>query len=168
MLPPEGVEYAPSLSLREPTHSRTYLLPVASGNSSQFALYVSRGSIYPISPRRPLPLRVSVHLCPASRDAVCPRLRPTALKLVPEPVPGRPFPVPNEGSDESEGVVVVVADMPPSAAEQEQHVAVTSEGADGRGWISAAFVSDEHIVSDVGVFGAYGAFDLTCNLDPKA
>lgn len=164
----EDVEYSDSLTLRAPTQSRTYLLPVPSGNSSKFALYLSRGSITPVSPQHPLPLRVSVHLCPSSHGTACPRLRPTTLKLVPEPVPGRPFPVPDEGSDESEGVVVFTADLPLSSPAQEQHVAVTIEGADGRGWVTAGFVSIEHIVNDVGVFGEYRVSDIECSLDRKA
>ena len=165
VLRPEDVEYADSLTLREPTQSRTYLLPVPSDKSSTFALYLSRGSISPISPHHPLPLRISVHLCPSSHSTACPRLQPTTLKLVPEPVPGRPFPVPNEGSDQSEGVVVFAAEVPASSPEQDQYVAVTIEGADGRGWVAAAFVSDERIVDDVGVFGEHRVPDLKCYLD---
>lgn len=151
----EDVDYSDSLALRGPTQPHTYLLPVPSGNSSKFALYLSRGSVDPISPHHPLPLRVSVHLCPSSRSSACPRLPPTTLKLVPEPVPGRPFPMPDEGSDESEGVVAFAADVPSGHSEQEQYVAVTIEGADGRGWVMAGFASGEHIAEKVGVLGGY-------------
>lgn len=157
VLGPEDVDYSDSLTLRGPPQPHTYLLPVPSGNSSKFALYLSRGSIDPISPHHPLPLRVSVHLCPSSRSSTCPRLQPTTLKLVPEPVLGRPFPVPDEGSDESEGVVVFAADVPSGHSEQEEYIAVTIEGADGRGWVMAGFVSGEIIVNKVGVLGGYDA-----------
>ncbi|TFY56592.1 hypothetical protein EVJ58_g7544 [Rhodofomes roseus] len=161
-LRPEEVQYSDALLLRGPTQPRTYLLPVPevpAQSSSPFVLYMSRGSIAPVSPHHPLPLRVSVYLCPSSAHTPCTRLVPTELKLVPEPVPGKPFPVPDEGSDESEGVVVFVADIAAGTSEQHQHVAVTIEGADGRGWLTASFVHNEPAVNDLGMVALGGVED---------
>ncbi|KAH9912392.1 PGAP1-like protein-domain-containing protein [Fomitopsis serialis] len=155
-LRPEEVHYSDALLLRRPTQSHTYLLPIPNTptqSNSLFTLYLSRGSIAPISPHNPLPLRVSVYLCSSSTHTSCPRLSPTILKLVPEPVPDKPFPAPDEGSDESEGVVVFVANVPIGTSEQQSYVAVLIEDADGRGWVTAGFAGDEPIVKDVGMFG---------------
>ncbi|KZT71514.1 PGAP1-domain-containing protein [Daedalea quercina L-15889] len=154
---PEQIQHIDALVLRGPTQPYTYLFPVPNPSSklqTYFTLYLSRGSIVPVSPHHPLPLRVSVYLCPSStHSTTCPRLVPTTLKLVPEPIPDKPFPVPDTGSDESEGVVVFAADVPVGASEQQQHVAVTIEGADGRGWLTAAFVPSEQVVDNTGMFG---------------
>lgn len=136
---PDGMD----LVLRGPKGSRTYLLPVRS--SSQFVLYLSQGSVPPVSPQHPKSLRASVYLChseagsPSSGNAgivpaemSCKTLPPTSLKLIPNPVPGQPFPLPDEGSDESEGVVAFEANI---IGPRETWVAVQIEDGDGTGWI---------------------------------
>jgi len=109
-LPPEL-----PLILKHPREPASYLLPVPS-TSRRFTLFVSQGSIPPISPQHPNSLQVSVYLCDSSVQ--CEALHPTAQKLIPNPIPGRVFPVPKEGSDESEGVVLFEANLPPSSSEQ--------------------------------------------------
>ncbi|EGO27744.1 hypothetical protein SERLADRAFT_461709, partial [Serpula lacrymans var. lacrymans S7.9] len=110
------------LVLKSPRGTRMYLLPVISStiSSSKFILYVSQGSILPVSPQKALLLHASVYFCWSSSrlsetnaSISCTTLHPTTLKLVPNPAPGMPFPTPDEGSDESDGVVVFQADIPP-------------------------------------------------------
>ncbi|KZT05617.1 PGAP1-domain-containing protein [Laetiporus sulphureus 93-53] len=149
------VEYlgaSSSLVLRQPSFSgsRTYFLPIPLQPRTKFTLYLSRGSLAPISPHTPLPLRVSVFQCSRSPFETCTNLSPTVLKLVPEPIAGMSFPVPDEGTDESEGVVVFAADVE-AGREEQSYVAVHVEGADGRGWIVAGFSSADVVVSDIGV-----------------
>lgn len=143
---PEGAETLPAgshLSLKDPTGSHTYLLPVPGDDSvgHRVLLYVSQGSIPPTSPQNPLPLRVSTYGCDAASS--CRALQPNVLKLVPNPQPGKPFPVPDEGSDESEGVVVFAADISSNGL---TNIAVRVENADGRGWIAGGFIPNEGVV----------------------
>jgi len=144
------------LILKRLRGSRTYLLPVPSsslGSPSKFVLYVSQGSIPPVSPQHPSSLRVSVHLCHrqnpfkslAASDSQmhfvppsCTTLSPSALKLIPNPIPGKPFPVPDEGSDESEGVVLFEADVQ-AANPEGMWVAVHIEDANNVGWVVGGF-----------------------------
>lgn len=138
------------LELKNPTGSQTYVLPVPTNTSTgrhRFMLYVSQGSIPPTAPHNPLPLRVSVYAC--SSGSTCHPLQPSSLKLIPNPQPGSPFPVPDEGSDESEGVVVFEADLPPDTS----NAAVKTEYADGRGWVVGGFVPDESFIVDSAAMG---------------
>lgn len=132
------------LTVKNPVGSHTYLLPTTvpeSARTRKFVLYVSQGSIPPTSPRNPLPLRASVFLC--SLTGSCSPVQPSSLKLIPNASPGRPFPVPDEGSDESEGVVVLEADV---AVAEGMRIAVKMEHGDGRGWIVGGFVPSEPIL----------------------
>ncbi|GBE79854.1 GPI inositol-deacylase [Sparassis crispa] len=141
----EVVAAGQRLLVRDPRGSRMYFLPMPA-RTSKFVLYVSRGSILSISPRAAIPLSVSVFLC--GGEATCTPLHPTSLKLVPSPVPGLPFPVPREGADESEGVVVFEADAVVGEA-----VAVKVENGDGRGWVVGEFIPANIVTSEVGMFG---------------
>ncbi|KAI0960310.1 hypothetical protein AcW1_004856 [Taiwanofungus camphoratus] len=147
------------LTLRSPRGSHIHLMPIPPSSSSasvrreKFVLYLSRGSIPPISPRTPLPLRASIFFCPFQSDSKCSPLAPTALKLIPEPVRGTPFPVPDEGADESEGVVVFEADVHVPPGVEQAYVAVQLSGGDGRGWIVAGFADGEKRFSDIGMLG---------------
>jgi PGAP1-like protein. len=153
---PEGV----NLILNPPQTTHTYLLPLPSVSSSplrpKFVLFVSQGSILHVSPQNPLPLRVSVHLCTTSQhhSPRCSSLRPTILKLIPNPVPGQPFPVPNEGADESEGVVFYEADLPSleieGVAGTSRWVGVRVEGTDGRGWLVGGFNKAGEVTNAIG------------------
>ena len=156
---PEGADTLPSglhLSLKNPTGSHTYLLPVSSRATQDhdFLLYVSQGSIPPTSPHIPSPLRASVYGCDNVND--CKALQPSVLRLVPNPSPVRPFPVPDEGSDESEGVVVFQAHIPAGIT----NIAVRIENADGRGWVAGGFVPNERIVVHSGILGQFPSLCL--------
>ncbi|CAL1700352.1 unnamed protein product [Somion occarium] len=149
------------LELKSPTVDQIYLLPVPKSDTSnsKFVLYLSQGSISPTAPQRPLPLRVTVRTChpdSSGEDAFrCTSLTPSTLKLVPNPLPGRPFPVPGEGSDESEGVVFFEADINVSGNGNAAWVAVSVEGGDGRGWVVGGFVQAEVVVSMVNSFAPF-------------
>ncbi|CCM00426.1 uncharacterized protein FIBRA_02458 [Fibroporia radiculosa] len=145
----DEIEYLETLTplvLSGPTHSRTYLLPIPhSALRISFTLYLSRGSLAPIASHTPLPLRISVFHCQGS---ACTTLKPTTLKLVPEPIPNKPFPAPDEGADESEGVIVFGSEVSGGT-----HIAIRVEGADGRGWVVANYDNPNYVVSDVGPLG---------------
>lgn len=137
------------LVLKNPTHSGRYLLPIppSSGKLIKFVLYLSQGSISPTAPHRPLSLRATVEICNSARE--CTTVVPDSLRLLPSPIPGRSFPVPQEGSDESEGVVVYEKAL----VGESGSVSVKSEGADGRGWVVAGFVQEREIVNDASTLG---------------
>lgn len=143
---PEG---AP-LILRKPTGSRVYLLPFSpyldSHKALEFVLYLSQGAISPISPANPIPLTAAISICfsesPITYSTIptCQRLEPDELKLIPNPSPGFPFPVPQEGVDESEGVVAFTVSLTETPKNNHNAwIAVDVTGGDGRGWIVAQF-----------------------------
>ncbi|KAF9236219.1 PGAP1-like protein-domain-containing protein [Melanogaster broomeanus] len=119
---PEGEHLV--LRYPRPRGARTYLVPVPNAEDEDeedgraFVLYVSAGTISGVSPHHATDLHVSVQLCvgsSADADVACSSLAPTTLKLLPSPIPGKPFPVPDEGSDESEGVVLFEGEVPRGA-----------------------------------------------------
>ncbi|PIL37457.1 hypothetical protein GSI_01151 [Ganoderma sinense ZZ0214-1] len=140
------------LLVRDPVGSQTYLLPfpaVGEGqNAYKFVLYASQGSIPPIAPRRPLPFQARVRVCKGQNEISCTPLPPSTLKLIPSPIPGSPFPVPDEGSDESEGIVLFEAHVPLGTG---SYVAVTVENGDKRGWVFGGFSEDEPVDVHVGL-----------------
>lgn len=143
--------------LRDPDRSQLYLLPIprkstSSAVSSFKALvFVSQGAILPVSPQTPIPLRVEVLYCvssPVLEEAglVCHMLKPSSLKLIPNPLPGTTFPMPEEGSDESEGVVVFETDI--QSVEEDttgmkRWLGIRVMDADGRGWVVGGFAPEE-------------------------
>ncbi|KAL0950184.1 hypothetical protein HGRIS_010177 [Hohenbuehelia grisea] len=137
---------------------RSYLLPIPSVDSdggSKFLMFVSQGAVGRIAPQNAVALRVSVGTCRPSEAGVtdsatvstldCRSLPPVVLKLIPNPVPGKTFPVPHEGTDESEGVVLFEADIPGAqkSDQGDRYVSVTIESADGRGWVVGGFKTVE-------------------------
>ena len=137
------------LVLNRPLGKRTYLLPIpsiADENGQTFVLYVSQGSVSNVSPHHALDLRVSVDLCaehPTDAIVLCNSLAPVSLKLLPNPIPGKPFPVPDEGADESEGIVFFEAELPRGV---EGWVGVTVDADDaGRGWVTGGFDQSRNI-----------------------
>lgn len=132
--------------LKNPARPGRYLLPVPRRHA-KFVLYLSQGSITPTAPHRPLPLRAFIHICNGSHE--CKTLPPTSLRLLPSPIPGRPFPIAQEGSDESEGVVMYEKEL----LGDEGSVSVTIGGTDGRGWLLAGFVQSDSIVENASALG---------------
>ena len=162
-----------NLVLERPRGSQMYLLPIPSSppqSPSKFILYLSQGSVPPVSPQHPISLRASVYIChqsyfdlpapPGSHAHTllpsCTNLSPADLKLIPNPIPGTRFPAPDEGSDESHGVVVFEALVQPSDP-GDKWVAVHTEDADGAGWVIGGFApspDDSGAVTDT--MGAMG------------
>lgn len=152
------------LVLQKTRGSKTYLLPIPSDeNNRRFVLYVSQGSILQVSPQKPLPLQASVYRCSANSDGTpssCSSLTPTTLKLIPSPIPGKPFPVPSEGTDESEGVVLYEAEVD-YAEDASQWIAVNVENADGRGWVVGGWEASAPVTHDVSTLGlVFGGVDV--------
>ncbi|PBK69980.1 PGAP1-domain-containing protein [Armillaria solidipes] len=139
------------LVLDRPRGRETYLLPVVSGSSARLTLYVSQGSVLSISPQIPVPLDVSVLTCQATVDEAfeCESLEPSVLKLIPNPIPGMPFPVPHEGCDESEGVVLFEVDLSSTHQDRPTWVGVKLDRANGFGWVVAQVAPETVIVHDV-------------------
>ncbi|KAJ7498547.1 PGAP1-like protein-domain-containing protein [Mycena latifolia] len=154
---PDGLTTSPEilpedmhLVLKNPHGSRTYLLPIPAARPAKMVLFVSQGSIPPVSPQKPLSLTTSVFLCDstANSDISCDTYRPSVLKLIPSPILGRPFPIPKEGSDESEGIALFEADIP--SGSPSRWVGVRMENGQGEGWITGGFVVDEPLTSNIG------------------
>ncbi|KAJ7044755.1 PGAP1-like protein-domain-containing protein [Mycena alexandri] len=138
------------LVLKNPHGSRTYLLPVPTPSTrSKFVLLVSQGSITPVGPQKVPSLTAAVFACAGAAvdDIECDSLQPTVLKLIPSPITGRPFPIPQEGSDESEGIVLFEADVPVESSAK--YIAVRMANAQGQGWITGGFISSEPFASSV-------------------
>lgn len=166
------------LVLNRPLGKQTYLLPMPSaedGNGDEggrrtFVLHVSQGSIFGVSPHHSFDLGVTVYRCVGhSTDAaavVCDTLAPASLKLLPAPIPGKPFPVPDEGTDESEGIVFFEAEIPEGA---EGWVGVTVDaGDDGRGRVAGGFNRERNVKSELGLWGRLDIFFLIPMFDEHA
>jgi pimeloyl-ACP methyl ester carboxylesterase len=167
-----------NLVLKKPTGSRTYLLPIprALETNATFVLFVSQGSISFIAPQHSIKLQVLPYFCVgratlpttqhSSETVSCTPLEPSTLKLLPSPIPGKPFPVPDEGSDESEGVVLFEATVPrtPSDAE-DAWIGVHVDAAGEDGWVFGGFDETRTFQSDIGVFDIV-AGDAKLSLQP--
>ncbi|KAG2349889.1 PGAP1-domain-containing protein [Suillus weaverae] len=153
----EALPESMNLVLRKPTGSRTYLLPIPR------ALDDTNASVPPVAPQHLTKLRASPYFCVgrvtspttqrSSESASCIPLEPSTLKLLPGPIPGKPFPVPDEGSDESEGLVLFEATVPRIPSDVEDAwigVHVSADGEDG--WVFGAFDETQTFQSDIGVF----------------
>ena len=153
----------------------TYLVPVPeTGSRTRFVGYVSEGSVLSVGPHHSSSLSVSFYLCSSMNDdaysspPVCEELRPTSLKLIPNPSPEKPFPVPHEGVDESEGVVVFEAALPERNGDEHRWVAVAYSTNEERGWILGDFVEDEPTVRQFNVHGAYSTIYYHSRTDESA
>ena len=148
-------------ALRQPRRA-VHLTPVSS-LPTKFVAYVSEGSVHSVGPYHTSSLFVSFYLCLSmTGDAVppsCEELHPSSLKLIPNPSPEKPFPVPHEGVDESEGIVVFEAALPRRSGDEHRWVAVAYSSNEERGWILGAFVEDE---PTVGKFSVHGAYPTNC------
>jgi glycosylphosphatidylinositol deacylase len=149
-------------ALRNLRKSRAvYLAPVPEANHPiRFVAYVSEGSVLSMAPHHPSSLFVTFYLCssttstpddPSSRPT-CEEWHPTTLKLIPNGSPEKLFPVPHEGVDESEGVVVFEAALP-ERDDKHRWIAVAYTTNEERGWIVGDFVQDEPILSKFTVHG---------------
>ncbi|KAJ7213710.1 PGAP1-like protein-domain-containing protein [Mycena haematopus] len=148
---PEVLPADMHLVLKQPRGARTYLLPLpANPNANaKFVLLVAQGSIEPVGPQTARALKAEVFKCGGvgADEVHCSALKPDVLKLIPSPILGRPFPIPKEGSDESEGIVLFEVDVPWGGTTK--WVGVKMEGGEGGGWITGGFVVDEPFKSSV-------------------
>lgn len=154
------------LVLREPMDGQAYDFLLSEKQDGQlpltFVAYVSRGSILSVAPFNALPLKVSMFYCrrkvrvtssDESELASCGLLTPSSLKLIPNPVPGELFPLPHEGIDESEGVVMFKAIIPverPSSQDEWVSLRVQNEGREG--WVIASIENQHQYISHAGAF----------------
>ena len=148
------------LVLNRPLGTRTYLLPIPGAQDGDdgrtFVVYVSQGRVSGMSPHHTSNLRVSVHVCGEDfpgETVRCRSLAPRSLKLLPAPILGKAFPVPDEGTDESEGIVFFEAELPGGV---EGWVGVTVDaGDDGRGWVTGGFGQTHTVKNELGFGGTW-------------
>ncbi|KAL0577563.1 GPI inositol deacylase [Marasmius crinis-equi] len=147
----EFVSHGQALTLRNPRESKKYRFPISTSYSNHFVLFVSQGSIPPVSPQHPNSLQVDVQLCSKPQDAFeCRPLVPATHKLIPNPISGESFPMPDGGSDESEGVVLFEADV---SSYDGLWVSVNLDKASGDGWVVGGFSSNKKIVNNISIYG---------------
>lgn len=165
-LHPGGYNAAPPnqhLLIRNPSDTQSYMLPVPDPEdgltSAKFILYASQGSIPPVAPHRPLPFRATVYICPNSDSLTCSPLPPDTLKLIPSPVMGAPFPVPDAGSDKSEGVVLFEADVLLSTRSS---IVVKIDSGDKKGWLFGGFADSEPVLAEVGLSSRFIPRGVRC------
>jgi len=153
----EALELGQNLVLKHPSVSRTYLLPTddLTNSSRRLTVFLSQGSISSVGPENAIPLRVSIFSCTGvpSTSVKCTTSKPETLKLIPNPVLGKIFPVPHEGSDESEGVVLYEAHIPRIRGHHWMGVKV--DNTNGEGWVVAGLDSKKTIVSEASTFCQY-------------
>lgn len=138
------------LNLRNPFESKSYTFTVTEQESrSKFTVLLGGGAIPPFGPQHALSLRANVFRCSTSNT--CWPLHATTHKLIPHPVPGRVFPVPNEGSGESEGVVLYQVDY--ASFGVGDRIAIDVEHAEGQGWLAAEFSNASEQVNGASTFG---------------
>jgi glycosylphosphatidylinositol deacylase len=158
-----NIELLPSgqkLVLTNPHRSKIVLLPILRKSFAkvpqQLTVIVSQGSIPPILPQNPIPLKISIFHCMGStvQSASCSVLPPETLKLIPNPIPGAAFPVPHEGCDESEGSVLYEARIPYIKGHQNtfRWVGIKVENGDGRGWVVAGLDQAKSTIVESGAF----------------
>ncbi|KAJ3503124.1 hypothetical protein NLJ89_g8573 [Agrocybe chaxingu] len=137
--------------------SSIHRLPISSDSVTsqkrRLRVLVSQGSIQDVSPQHPVSLRVSVFTCAETSTAKCTPLSPDTLKLIPNPMPGRSFPVPKEGSDESEGVVLFESSVPvKDSSLHGEWIGIRIENGDGQGWVVASIDDNAPVVSSASTF----------------
>jgi glycosylphosphatidylinositol deacylase len=147
--------------LRKP--KAVYLAPVPeASHPTRFVAYISGGSVLSMAPHHPSSLSVMFYLCASPFDNLydssspptCEAWHPANLRLIPNTSPERPFPVPHEGVDESEGVIVFEADLP-EHSNQHRWVAVAYSTNEDRDWILGDFDNDGPITTKVTVRGTW-------------
>ncbi|KAG8693366.1 GPI inositol deacylase, partial [Ceratobasidium sp. 395] len=84
-----------------------YHFPITD-NRRRLTIMLARGRISGVAPEKEVMSEATVDICEDSQrlGAVCKPVTARHVRLVPNPPAHEPFPVPGEGTDESEGVVV--------------------------------------------------------------
>ena len=125
-------------------------------NQRNFLLYLAGGMIGSVSPFNPGSLRASVFRCSDTDEFSaehCAPIQPIALNLLPVTYPHQEFPIPDAGSDETEGIVFFEGKIP--AHSTDSWVAIKIDGANGSGWITGGFTNESlHVRSDARTSGS--------------
>ncbi|KAF8760864.1 PGAP1-like protein [Rhizoctonia solani] len=104
---------------------------------SRLVILLSSGRILGVSPEKDVVTEVEVDLCQPreSSNVFCPPINSGSTRLIPNPSLKGLFPVPGEGTDESEGVVVWESDVTTTS---EGYFSVTvSSKREGGSWLVA-------------------------------
>ena len=117
-------------------------------NSDQnFLLYLSGGAIGSASPFIPGSLRASIFRCSGLEEFSakhCTPIQPHTLNLLPVTHHHQEFPVPDAGSDETEGIVFFEGKIPTGSPDS--WVAIKIDGANGSGWVIGEFIGESSLV----------------------
>ncbi|KAG8733923.1 GPI inositol deacylase [Ceratobasidium sp. 423] len=120
---------------------------------SRLVVLLSSGRILGVAPERGVTTDVVVDLCQASRmsEANCTAVNSGSVRLIPNPSLDGLFPVPGEGTDESEGVVIWESEV---AAISEGYFSVTvSSARDAGSWLVARLEQPDALELSVGKLG---------------
>ncbi|KAF8741815.1 PGAP1-like protein, partial [Rhizoctonia solani] len=134
--PPEHISdgYLSRSSL--PVGTSVFHFPIQS-LGSRLVILLSSGRILGVSPEKDVATEVEVDLCQPreSSNVVCAPINSGSTRLIPNPSLKGLFPVPGEGTDESEGVVVWESDVTTTS---EGYFSVTvSSKREGGSWLVA-------------------------------
>lgn len=140
-----GFEVLPNgapLVLQSSIKNATYLMPIPESRGNRFVLYLSGGSIPPVSTAKPNGLSARIYACHGSDGlpSSCALIKAGNAKLIPNPSPYNDFPVSREGIDEADGVVVFYGNEHMELGDA-KWIAVEVTNHDKGGWISARFES---------------------------
>lgn len=126
------------LSLRPPAQETSaYIFSVSSADDAEFTLFASGVSVAGVGPQKPSWATVDVLSCTETAQTLvleCSRVQPTSLRVLGFPRWGRPFPVPNEGVDESEGVIAFRARL----SSARRRIVVKTELGWSDAWVTAS------------------------------
>lgn len=145
-----------------PSETTVYHLPISPART-RLVIMLARGRIAGVAPEKEVLADVSVDFCTDSQvssGGACKPAAPRDVRLIPNPPIHASFPLPGEGVDESDGVVVWEGEAP------EQHdayfaVTLTSTGGSGP-WLTAALEPSDsaNVVvyksSSIGMFSRCG------------
>lgn len=156
------------LIIKAPFGFHTYKLTVPNDHHHNrirnLVVYFSQGSILSVSPADPLSLKMSVHLCknkvvPDTLEdpaPICELVEPSLLRLIPNPDADKTFPVPHEGVDESDGVVLFTAHLRPRHDEfSDEWIQVEVQSDTTKGWAVAKIEEVDALVNHANSFSQY-------------
>lgn len=159
------------LIIRRPSGTHHYKFPIPptrDGDVLNFVMYLSQGTIESVSPAEPLPLKADISICQGEAGTpqqTCERLLPSALKLIPNPDPKQPFPLPrmegipsSGGVDESHGVVVFIASAPRVTSEGDLWISLQVENEGSEGWAVASLEDADEFINYTNSIGMVPSF----------
>lgn len=124
-----------------PSKTTIYHLPITPTHA-RLVVMLARGRIAGVAPEKDVLTDVTIDLCESDQaDGGCKPIVPKSVRLVPNPPIHGPFPLPGEGIDESEGVVVWEGE---GTGAHGAYFAVTVASTGGSGsWLAAALESSD-------------------------